>query len=39
MKILLKNSRIVDPLRKYDGMFDIFIVDGFIQSIGGLYWR
>ncbi len=34
MKISLRNARIVDPSGKYDGMFDIFIVDGFIQEIG-----
>ncbi len=35
MKIYLKNARVVDPSGKYDGMFDILIVDGFIQEIGG----
>ncbi len=35
MKIFLKNARVVDPSGKYDGMFDIFIVDGFIQEMGG----
>lgn len=35
MKIFLKNARVVDPLGKHDGMFDIFIVDGFIQEMGG----
>ena len=35
MKIFLKNARIIDPSAKYDGMFDILIVDGFIQEIGG----
>jgi dihydroorotase len=35
MKIFLKNARIIDPSGKYDGMFNIFIVDGFIQEIGG----
>ncbi len=35
MKIFLRNARIIDPSGKYDGMFDIFIVDGFIQEIGG----
>lgn len=34
MKISLRNARIIDPSGKYDGMFDIFIVDGFIQEIG-----
>lgn len=34
MKISLKNARIVDPAGKYDGMFDILIVDGVIQGIG-----
>ncbi len=34
MKISLRNARVVDPSGKYDGMFDIFIVDGFIQEIG-----
>ncbi|HUI31839.1 MAG TPA: dihydroorotase [Candidatus Acidoferrales bacterium] len=35
MKIFLRNARVVDPSGKHDGMFDIFIVDGFIQEIGG----
>lgn len=35
MKIFLKNARVFDPSEKYDGMFDILIVDGFIQEIGG----
>jgi dihydroorotase len=35
MKIFLRNARIIDPSEKYDGMFDILIVDGFIQEIGG----
>jgi dihydroorotase len=34
MKILLRNARIIDASGKYDGVFDIFIVDGFIQEIG-----
>ena len=35
MKIYLRNARVVDPSGKYDGMFNVFIVDGFIQEIGG----
>ncbi len=35
MKIFLRNARVIDPSGKYDGMFDIFVVDGFIQEIGG----
>lgn len=35
MKIFLKNARVIDPSEKYDGMFDILIVDGFIQEMGG----
>ncbi|MFZ1083290.1 MAG: dihydroorotase [Candidatus Kryptoniota bacterium] len=35
MKIFPKNARVIDPSEKYDGMFDILIVDGFIQEMGG----
>ncbi len=34
MKIFLRNARVIDPNRKYDGLFDILIVDGAIQEIG-----
>lgn len=34
MKIFLRNARIVDPAGKYDGLFDILIVDGAMQEIG-----
>ncbi len=34
MKIFFRNARIVDPSGKYDGLFDILIVDGAIQEIG-----
>ncbi len=34
MKILLRRARIVDPGANYDGMFDMFIVDGVIEEIG-----
>ncbi len=35
MKILFRNARIIDPSGKYDGMFNMLIVDGAIQEIGG----
>lgn len=34
MKIFLRNASVVDPSGKYDGLFDIMIVDGAIQEIG-----
>lgn len=34
MKIFLRNARVVDRSGKYDGLFDIMIVDGAIQEIG-----
>ncbi len=34
MKIFLRNARVVDPSGKYDGLFDILIVDGAMQEIG-----
>ncbi len=34
MKIFLRNARVVDPAGKYDGLFDILIVDGAMQEIG-----
>lgn len=34
MKIFFRNARIVDPAGKYDGIFDMLIVDGAIQEIG-----
>lgn len=34
MKIFLRNARVIDPKGKYDGLFDILIVDGAMQEIG-----
>ncbi len=34
MKIFLRNARVIEPSGKYDGLFDILIVDGAMQEIG-----
>jgi dihydroorotase len=34
MKIFFRNARVVDPSGKFDGLFDIMIVDGAIEGIG-----
>ncbi len=34
MKIFFRNARVVDPAGKYDGLFDLMIVDGAIQELG-----
>lgn len=32
--ILIKNGRVIDPINKLDGTFDVYIKDGKIQEVG-----
>ena len=33
-KLLIKNGRVMDPARNFDGIADVLMVDGRIAAIG-----